>query len=162
VAEEDGGEAEKGRRMARWAALEALVDASHAPEPLGREYVLRCLRLEQERVTSLAEFGEACAFFIQEHPPMDEKARDKWLTQPHVPALFAFLVEQMEGKAVASMEECERWIRSYAEREGLEKLGPAVHPTRVALTGRTYGPGLFELMHVLGPERMRRRLAAWI
>lgn len=162
VAEEDGGEAEKGRRMARWAALEALVDAANAAEPLGREYVLRCLRLEQERVTSLADFGEACAFFIQERPPMDDKAREKWLTQPHVPALFAFLVEQMEGKAVASMEECERWIRSYAEREGLEKLGPAVHPTRVALTGRTYGPGLFELMHVLGPERMRRRLAAWI
>lgn len=162
VAEEEGGEAEKGRRMARWAALEALVDAANAAEPLGREYVLRCLRLEQERVTSLVDFGEACAFFIQERPPMDDKAREKWLTQPHVPALFTFLVEQMAGKTVVSVEECESWIRGYAEREGLDKLGPAVHPTRVALTGRTFGPGLFELMHVLGPDRMRQRLAAWI
>jgi hypothetical protein len=41
----------------------------------------------------------------------------------------------------------------------MEKLGPIVHPTRVAMSGKTYGPGLFELMAVLGPERVRARAA---
>ncbi|HCE00210.1 MAG TPA: glutamate--tRNA ligase, partial [Armatimonadetes bacterium] len=57
-----------------------------------------------------------------------------------------------------SEEECEALLRQYAERAGFEKLGPVVHPTRVALTGKTAGPGLFELMAVLGPERMAPRL----
>ena len=49
-------------------------------------------------------------------------------------------------------------VREFAERNEMEKIGPVVHPTRVALTGKTVGPGLFELMSVLGVERMRRRL----
>ena len=49
-------------------------------------------------------------------------------------------------------------VPAFVAKTGLEKLGPAVHPTRVALTGKTAGPGLFELMEVLGPDRMIQRL----
>ena len=49
-------------------------------------------------------------------------------------------------------------VRGFAEAKGLEKLGPVVHPVRVALTGKTFGPGLFELMEVLGPQRMFARI----
>ncbi len=45
---------------------------------------------------------------------------------------------------------------------GLEKMGPVVHPVRVALTGKTVGPGLFELMSLLGPSRMVRRLRRFL
>ena len=40
----------------------------------------------------------------------------------------------------------------------LTKAGEVVHPTRVAVTGRTVGPGLFETIHVLGRERALGRL----
>lgn len=121
------------------------------------DYALSAMRLEQERVVTLADFGEACAFFFQDEPPMDEKAVAKWLIQPHVPDLFAHVRAGLPVEKI-SVEACEALVRGYAEKAGMEKLGPAVHPIRVALTGKTFGPGLFELMALLGPERMRRRL----
>jgi len=43
--------------------------------------------------------------------------------------------------------------------ETLGSVGPVIHTTRLAVTGRTAGPGLFELMAVLGKERVLARLA---
>jgi glutamyl-tRNA synthetase len=37
-----------------------------------------------------------------------------------------------------------------------------VHPVRAALTGKTIGPGLFELMEVLGKKRIEERLGKFI
>ncbi len=124
------------------------------------DYVLEAVKLEQERVTTLGDFGEACAFFFQDLPPMDERARAKWLTQEHVPELLNYLQQEILafGSSEISVENCEKIIRGFAERKGFEKIGPVVHPTRVALTGKTFGPGLFELMSVLGSKRMLMRI----
>ena len=48
-------------------------------------------------------------------------------------------------------------MRRTAEARGL-KAGPLIHATRVALTGRTTSPGLFELIVLLGREESVRRL----
>jgi glutamyl-tRNA synthetase len=119
-------------------------------------YAMQAVLLEQERVVTLADFGSATAFFFQEEPPMDPKAVEKWFGEPHVAEMFNHLIQSLSTPA--SVEACESLVRDYAAKLGLEKLGPVVHPIRVALTGKTIGPGLFELMSVLGPERMKRRL----
>jgi len=121
-------------------------------------YVVEALALEQPRVHTLPEFGPACEFFFQEEPPLEPTAVEKWFGEPHVPDLFGKVVLWLEDKAEVGVEECEAVLRGYAEENGFEKLGPIVHPVRVALTGKTVGPGLFELMSLLGPERMKRRL----
>jgi len=121
-----------------------------------RAYAISAALLEQERVVTLADFGPATAFFFQEEPPMDPKAVEKWFGEPHVGEMFDHIVGSLNGEV--SVEACEKLVRDYAAKLGLEKLGPVVHPIRVALTGKTAGPGLFELMSVLGPERMAERL----
>lgn len=121
-------------------------------------YARAAVALEQERVQTLSEFGAATAFFFQDEPPMDEKAMDKWFSQEHVRELFDFLIERFGEAASSSLEYCESLIRDFAAKKGFEKLGPVVHPVRVALTGKTAGPGLFELMSVLGPVRLVQRL----
>lgn len=122
------------------------------------ELVSQAIALEQERVTTLADFGEACAFFFVDEPPMDEKAVEKWFGQPHVPALFADLIEFCKASATVNEVACEARLRDFAAANGLEKLGPVVHPTRVALTGKTSGPGLWQLMSVLGTQKMLSRV----
>jgi glutamyl-tRNA synthetase len=108
-------------------------------------YVARATALLQERVETLADVGPA--------------AREKWLTHAHVPELFDRLVDALETQdRVWDEEACEALVREVATSLGLDKLGPAVHPVRVALTGSTTGPGLWELMAVLGPLRMAARL----
>ena len=121
-------------------------------------FVQEAVVLTQERTDTLADFGEACAFFFQDEPPMDPKGVEKWFGQPHVRKLFEKLISWLSDKSSVTAEQCEEFLRSLSEELGLEKLGPAVHPTRVALTGKTTGPGLFELMSVLGPGRMKSRL----
>ncbi len=121
-------------------------------------YVDETILLEQERVQTLAEFGSACEFFLVEIPNMDQKAVDKWFTKPHVPQLLNGLLEKVNSTSEMDKDACESWVRNYAAENGIEKMGMVVHPIRVALTGKTVGPGLFELMSVLGTERMKVRL----
>ncbi|MFZ4506424.1 MAG: glutamate--tRNA ligase [Fimbriimonas sp.] len=144
-------------REARLADLDRLVEFIRTQPVYAREAV----RLEQERVTTLAEFGEACAFFFVEEPPLDAKAEAKWLTQAHVPALLAKIAAvapDQPADYVAGAAFWDEHLRALQAELGFDKLGPIVHPTRVALTGKTVGPGLFELMALLGPERIAARI----
>lgn len=126
-----------------------------------RAYVLDTVKLEQQRVQTLADFGEACAFFFTDELEMDPKAVDKWFSQPHARDLFDFLVGKCDStfKLDSAIEVYEEALKEFQSDKGFEKLGPVVHPTRVALTGKTAGPGLFELMAVLGPVRIKKRLS---
>ncbi|MEZ0327000.1 MAG: glutamate--tRNA ligase, partial [Fimbriimonas sp.] len=118
-----------------------------------REYLLKALALEQERVTTLADFGEELEFFLVDEPAMDEKAVAKWFGQEHAPDLLRTIVDACDSVPSDAVPYWEKILRGFQEARGMEKLGPIVHPTRVAMTGKTTGPGLFELMAVLGPER---------
>ncbi|AIE83625.1 glutamyl-tRNA synthetase [Fimbriimonas ginsengisoli Gsoil 348] len=123
-----------------------------------RPYVLAALKEEQQRVQTLADFGEAMEFFLVEEPEMDEKAIAKWFKEPHVPELFDWILAKLDESRVETAEHYETIVKAFQSHKGLEKLGPVVHPTRVALTGKTAGPGLFELMAVLGHDRIERRI----
>jgi len=61
------------------------------------------------------------------------------------------LVEEFD---IASIEKV---IRGYAEEIGIS-AGKAIHPIRLALTGRGVSPGLFEIMEVLGKKTVHSRL----
>lgn len=144
-------------RPTRWAQLEALAKLIRE----NRSYAEQIVKLEQERVTTLVDFGAACEFFIVDNPPMDPKATEKWLGQEHVSALVETIRSASESVPPSYEDAKEYWngtLKNFQATAGIEKLGPIVHPTRVLLTGKTAGPGLFELMAVLGPERIKQRL----
>ena len=122
------------------------------------DYAISAIRLEQERVLRLSEFGEACSFFFEDPVTMDLYASKKWLAQAYVHDLFNKILEKLPNQRNLTESDCEDAIKEIASELGFEKLGPVVHPTRVALTGRTFGPGLWELMTVLGYKRIERRL----
>lgn len=122
------------------------------------DYAKKALLLEQERVVTLAEFGPATAFFFNAEPPMDEKATAKWFVgQSHVKTLLNDLASWAKSIDEPTVDECHDKVKAYAAEIGMEKLGPVVHPIRVALTGKTAGPGLFELMSLLGGAQMAKR-----
>ncbi|MBS1713898.1 MAG: glutamate--tRNA ligase [Armatimonadetes bacterium] len=118
--------------------------------------------LLQERVTNLADFGPACRFLFVETVDFDPKAVEKWFHEPHVPDLFRRLSDKVTGMTAHGHTDYEVALKACQTEMGIEKLGPVVHPVRVALTGSTVGPGLFELMAVLGPERIVKRLQSAI
>ncbi len=112
----------------------------------------------QERVRTLSEVPTVVDFLFLDEPVVDPDAWDKGVAR--LPAAAAVLDD-----AIAAYRDCP-WetgelhgvTAEIAERHGL-KLAKAQAPIRVAVTGRSVGPPLFESLHVLGRERTLERLA---
>ncbi len=121
-----------------------------------REQVGRALMLEQERAKTLAEIPELTEFFFREPPGYDEKGERKWFRRPGAADLLAAVRTTLEGVASFDEKTVEAAVREVGERSG--GAGPVIHSLRLAVTGRTAGPGLFALMVVLGKEAVLRRL----
>jgi glutamyl-tRNA synthetase len=139
-------------------ATPARLQLKRALETMPEDYVTGALVLEQERVKLLTEFAHETLPFFEEPGSYDEEAQGKWRAAEHVAPMLEFLAAKLEGKQSITHDECEALVSEAADKFGLAKRAEAIHPIRLALTGRTKGPGLFDLMAVLGPEQMRSRL----
>jgi glutamyl-tRNA synthetase len=123
-----------------------------------REYVRDVVALEQERVKTLAEVPEAVEFFFREEPVYDEKAVRKWLARNDTPPLLRAAAAALRDARPWTEETLEEAVRGVAEAAGVS-AGELIHRIRAATTGRTFGPGLFETLRVLGRERVLHRLS---
>ena len=112
--------------------------------------------LFRERARTLAEMAVAAKPYVKDELAYDEAALKKLLTPAMVPALTK-LTERLERVPDFSQAELEKAFKRLVEEEGI-KMGQLAQPVRVALTGRTASPGLFEVMVLLGRERTLARL----
>lgn len=121
------------------------------------DYGAKALLLEKERAKTLAELPALTEFFFREPESYDEKGERKWFRREGAAELLAAVCEAVSQVGTFDEPSIEAAIRRVAERLGLQP-GPVIHSTRLAVTGRTAGPGLFETMAVLGKERVVARL----
>ena len=108
----------------------------------------------RERARTLEEMAEAAEFYFREKPT-DPKAATKFLTPVIAPVLrdIAEAFSSLDPFVSDGMEEA---LHAVVERHGGNLK---VHqPIRVALTGGTASPGLFEVMEILGRDEVVRRL----
>lgn len=124
-----------------------------APEPAQLALALPLIR---ERARDFKDAAQHLDFYFREPPQMDEKAQGKFLVPEAREHLKGFreLFTSFEPWQPTEMEaELKRWL----EETG-RSMKQVAQPVRVALTGRTTSPGLFEVMEVLGRERSLARL----
>lgn len=109
----------------------------------------------QPRVVTLTDVPPQVDYFIQEEVAVDEAAAAKFLTE----AVKPFFRAVVEGLRTVewTFEAIEQMIRGQMEGLGL-KPKDSIQPMRVAITGRTATPGLFEIVHLIGRERVIARL----
>jgi len=115
------------------------------------------IALLQPRTKVYSEIPGNCRYFFSEDYPFDEAAVAKRLKPEGVPELL----ESVSAAFVASGDFCHETLHAVVEQLALSRgatLGAYVHPIRVATTGVTEGPGLFELLEVLGRETVCARL----
>jgi glutamyl-tRNA synthetase len=120
------------------------------------DWLVKAVRTLQERARTLEEMAESMEYYFRERPA-DPKAAARFLTPEIAPALEEIAREfaALEPFTPPAMEEC---LNGVVERRGGNLK---IHqPIRVALTGGTASPGLFEVMEVLGREEVVRRLKA--
>ena len=126
----------------------------------GRERIVQGLSGVKPRARTLIELADGLAFYARTGAPpiADDKARA--LLTPDARAVMAKLAPALEPRASDWSEKAlEEAVRGFAEANGL-KLGQVAQPLRVALTGSTASPGIFEVLAVLGPAESKVRLLA--
>lgn len=110
----------------------------------------------QPRTKVYTEIPANCIYFFTEEYPFDEAAVAKRLKQPGVRELLEEMATRFEALEDFSEESTEAIVRQKSEELG--GMGSVVHPIRVAVSGITEGPGLFELLVLVGKERVVARL----
>lgn len=108
------------------------------------------------RSKTLQEMAEGAMFYFQEEIEYEETAAKKFLT-PSVLEPLNLLLMELNSLEHLSEKNLENAFIKIMEQTGL-KLGKIAQPVRVALTGKTVSPGIFEMIHALGKERTQARL----
>jgi glutamyl-tRNA synthetase len=137
------------------APLKHFLEARGYPEKPDA-YLAGAIRTLQPRSRTLLEMAEAMRFYMIDEPEYDADAVKKFL-KPEMRAPLERVtadLEKLEDYSEASLEDV---FRKIIEDLGI-KFGKIAQPIRVALTGTTISPGLFEIIHVLGKETVLKRL----
>jgi len=110
----------------------------------------------RERCKTLVEMATMAAPYVQRDIVIEEDAAKKHLRPDITPALSKF-ADRVTALAEFSHAALEKAFKEVLDEHGL-RMGQLAQPVRVALTGRTASPGLFEVMELLGRERTLARL----
>ena len=125
--------------------------------PQVRGQFLAAMPSLKERAKTLLDLIDGAHFLLAGRPiPLDDKAAA--LLTPDAAALLGDIAADLAGVATWTAPATEEAVRAFAERKGL-KLGSVAQPLRVALTGRTTSPGIFEVLALLGKAESLARIA---
>ena len=110
----------------------------------------------KERAKTLVELAESAAFLFATRPlSMTDKASS--ILDHDSRVVLGALVEPLGAISDWNQTTVEAAVRSFVDEQGL-KLGKVAQPLRVALTGTTVSPGIFDILSVLGREESLARI----
>ena len=125
-------------------------------KPVDLAAVKRALYMIRERATTFVQAADMLDPFFREPPVMDEKASEKFLVKDAAPKITGFrdaLAKSAEWTEAALEASVNAWLAETSLE--MKAIG---QPVRVALTGRTASPGLYQVLFVLGRDVSLARL----
>ena len=117
----------------------------------------RLVELLRPRAKRLTEFADMARPFLRDDVDYEPDAVEKHLAAPDAGAHVTALANRLRALEPFDEATVEAEVRGAATERGL-KAGTLIHATRVALTGRTTSPGIFDVLVLLGRERSVARL----
>jgi glutamyl-tRNA synthetase len=121
------------------------------------EALLPALAIVKAKVKHLSDVPDWIGFLFTEDFAMDAEAVEKSLKKTGAAARLSALIESFNGVSDWTHPKLEESLKATATSLGV-KTGELVHPCRVAASGRSVGPGLYEMLEVLGKDRTLGRL----
>ncbi|MGD0528671.1 MAG: glutamate--tRNA ligase family protein, partial [Polyangiaceae bacterium] len=127
-------------------------------EGLSEEHVKASVALIRERATTFADAADRLDFVFRDPPVVDAAAATKFLTPPNLAMLkdFADVVARSEPWTAPAIEAL---VVTWLAAKGLQ-IKDVAQAARVALTGRTASPGLYDVIAILGKDRAVARLTS--
>jgi glutamyl-tRNA synthetase len=121
------------------------------------EWLARLIALLRPRAKRLTDFVEQARPFLETSVQYEDEAVRKHLADPDMSRYIAALDEELRDTMPFDEQHVEAAVRRSAEKQDI-KAAMLIHAARVALTGRTASPGIFEVIVLLGLDRTRARL----
>jgi len=144
----------------------AVIDLEYWRDREGDDWVRRVILIEREKMKKMTDIVNLTEVFFTDEIKYDEDAISKYLSKEETGEILRKVLSAIEGlddssfypsdssTALGFIEEA---IRAISEVIGISQ-GKIIHLTRSAVSGRTSGPGLFEMMWLLGKEGCVKRL----
>lgn len=132
---------------------EGIVHEGQVP---AMDWLSAAVKTLQERAKTLVELSHSLRYYIAKDVAYNEKAKAKFLNEKSLP-LLSELKDALGRSTEFSAHELEKIFHTITEKHGI-KLGSIAQPVRVAVTGGTESPGIFEMLEVMGKEKTIERL----
>ena len=133
------------------------IENEKSLSPEKNEYIKEVVKLMQGRIKNFSQFIAYADYFFIDKIDIEPQAFDSVLSKEGVADILQALKEKLSVLKCWEEESIENAVREVASSLQI-KGGQIIHPTRVALSGKKIGPGLFEIMLLLGKEKIVKRL----
>ena len=147
---------ELGRRLKPWFEAEGIWADAYLGDR--HAWFFAVLELLKPRAKRLSEFSVLGRFFFTDTVEYDETAITKHVRIDGMRGHLEALDRSFRDLETFDPISTESALRSVADQRGV-KPAALIHATRVALTGKTVSPGLFDVAALLGRTRTHERLA---
>jgi glutamyl-tRNA synthetase len=127
-----------------------------SPSAEKKEYVTDLIALEKEKLKTLKDIPYRLEYFFKE-PAYEEKGVKKYLLNQEGQKILRQLFDVLKECQDFTHQPLELLIQKFCE-DNSYKFGQVFHPLRVAVSGRTKGPGVFHLLEKLGKEKVLERI----
>ena len=119
-------------------------------------FLLNIIHAMKERVSFVHEFVNNCKYFYEAPKEYEQKSIEKnW--KDDTPELMKKLVEQFSLLNNPNKEDFENALNKIAEELNIGK-GKLIHPLRLAVSGQSTGPGIFDILFILGKDEVIKRI----
>jgi glutamyl-tRNA synthetase len=142
------------------AMLRYLQQAGLVPTPTPCEVGPKLTQIVEAAGDRLKVFGDILAyadFFFVDEIAYDEKAFDKHLRKPGAAQLVAGFRDRLTALDDFSIGSLETALTAFVAEQGI-KIGDIIHALRVATTGKSVGPGLYDCLSILGKPTVNKRI----
>ena len=140
------------------AELEPFLARAGLPVPADRAHLARIADSLKERSHTFVEMAEQAAFYFRPPPAYDPQATAKFWTA-EAPHRYAVLIKRIQAQEAFDAASLEGLYRGLAAEMGL-KLVDLAQLTRIAITGKTESPPIFQVAALLGKAETLSRLEA--
>ncbi len=125
-------------------------------QPRSQEWLIEVVKTLQERSKTLEEMASQAEFYFRDDFQIDEKAAIKFLTL-EIREPLEMLASRLASSPELDEKLVEKIFRDIAAERNI-KLVTIAQAVRLALTGKTASPGIYEIMRILGKEEVLKRL----
>jgi len=125
-------------------------------EQIERDWLKKAVLSLVERSKTLLELADGLRYYLLEDVEIEPSAKQKFLNKETLPYLMD-IKDALSGLEIFTHETLEAAFKKVVEKHGA-KLAKVAQPVRVAVTGGTVSPGIFDVLGIIGKERVLKRI----